>query len=127
MLVLALCLVSSSRRPSSLTSTWKPKRLVSGRHRYVLRSIIRRCRPAVLVYYLVSDAIHKTRPVRRRVNVRGARDISSLASIIIDLPASRLPVPRTTPCLKNVPLWLAITLTHMNEFRYFLAETLPIK
>jgi len=35
---------------------------------------------------------------------------------------------RNTPCLKkNVPLWLAITLTHMNGFWYFLAEMLPIK
>ena len=32
-----------------------------------------------------------------------------------------------TPCLKNVQIWLAITLTHMNRCGYFLAEMLPIK
>jgi len=34
----------------------------------------------------------------------------------------------TTACLKKTShLWLAITLMHMNGFRYFLAEMLPIK
>jgi len=34
----------------------------------------------------------------------------------------------STPCLKKTSHhWLAITLTHMNEFWYFLAEMLPIK
>jgi len=34
----------------------------------------------------------------------------------------------TTLCLKKTShLWLAITLTHMNGFWYFLAEMLPIK
>jgi len=34
----------------------------------------------------------------------------------------------TTPCLKKTShLWLAITLTHMNGFWYFLAEMLLMK
>jgi len=35
---------------------------------------------------------------------------------------------RSTPCLKKTSrLWLAITLTHMNGFYYFLAEMLMIE